>query len=60
LLAEARGAVKDAKPISEITLTEEVELEGTGEVFDVETNAEVALRQHDKRVGVVEKLRACL
>jgi hypothetical protein len=60
LLAEARGAVKDAKPISEITLTEEVELEETGERFDIETNAEVVLRQHDKRVGVVEKLRACL
>lgn len=60
LLAEARGALRDARPIGEIRLTEEVQVEETGEVFEVETNAEVVLRQHDKRVGVVERLRACL
>jgi len=60
LLAEARGAVRETRLISDVTLTEQVEVEETGEIFDVETNAEVVLRQHDKRVGVIEKLRACL
>lgn len=59
LLMETRTALKGL-PISEISLTEEVQLEETGEIFDVEVNAEVMLRQHDKRVGIVEKLRACL
>ncbi len=62
LIAEAHGSLRRnrAKPIEEVSLTEEVQVEGTDEVFDIETNAGVALRQHDKRTNVVEKLRACL
>ncbi len=62
MISEAHESLKRsrAKPISEINLTEEVQVEETGEVFDIETNAEVALQQHDKRADVVEKLRACL
>lgn len=61
LLRETRSAlVKEGKPLSEVTLTEEVQVEETGEIFDVETKADIVLQQHDKRTDVVNKLRACL
>ena len=47
-------------PLGEIRLMREFEVEETGEVVQIEQNAEVLLRQLDKRVSVVEKLRACV
>jgi hypothetical protein len=59
LIAEAQGVLKRSQPPAKV-ITEQVQVEETGEVFDIEMDAEVALRQHDKRVDVVTKLRACL
>jgi hypothetical protein len=61
LITEAQGALgRRGKPINQIALTEDVMIEETGEVFTIERNAEEILTQHDKRVGVVEKLKNCL
>lgn len=47
-------------PLNQIRLPREVEIEGTGVIYDVEQNAEVMLRQHDKRINMVEELRTCI
>ena len=51
---------RKGKPLEDITLTREVEIEETGEVFEYEQSAAIMLRQHDKRAGIVEKLRSCV
>ncbi len=48
------------KPIDEVVLSEEVEVEETGETFVVESKANVLLRQHDKRVNVIKSLKECV
>ena len=46
--------------MEQINLTREFEIEETGEVVQVEQNAATLLRQLDKRISVVEKLRTCI
>ena len=61
LLMETRSALrKQGKALEDVVLTETVKVAETGEEFDIETNAAVAIRQHDKRTEVVRKLRNCL
>jgi len=60
LLADARSAIAEGKPVSKVKLKEQVEVQETGEIFDIETDAEIVLRQHDKRVNVIAKLKDCL
>jgi len=48
------------KPLSEIRLSREFEVEETGELVSVDQSAEILLRQLDKRSNVVEQLRGCI
>jgi uncharacterized protein YidB (DUF937 family) len=51
------------KPLSEVTLTEKVEIEnadGTIEEVELSESAETAIRRINKRIDVVEQLRACV
>jgi hypothetical protein len=52
---EVRG-----KPLNQINIVTQAEIEETGEIIDISRPADVELRQHDKRRGVVEKLRECV
>ena len=56
---DATKKKRNEKPLSEITLTEKFQDED-GNVVTVEQNAEVALRQVDKRLGVMDKLLKCV
>lgn len=60
LLREVRSAMSKGKPIEDVSMNEEVMIKETGEVFEIETNVGTMLRQHDKRVSVIGKLRDCL
>ncbi len=51
---------RSGKPLSEIRLNREFEVEETGELVQVEETAEILLRQHDKRAGIVNQLRLCV
>lgn len=59
LLRDVRRELR-SKPLEKITLTMEAEIEETGEVVTLEQTADVALRRHDKRVAVIERLRECV
>lgn len=52
LLRDARRELRTMVPLERITVTSDV----TG----AEQRADIALRQHDKRVGVIEALQGCL
>jgi hypothetical protein len=60
LLRRTRSTLKDGKPLSKIKLRTEMEVEETGEVVTIEQTASVALRQLDKRIEVLKKLRGCV
>jgi hypothetical protein len=60
LLRRTRSALKNGKPLSKIKLRTEMEVEETGEVVTVEQTASVALRQLDKRINVLKKLKDCV
>lgn len=47
-------------PISAVTITQEAEVEETGEVVQIEQPGDVALRQLTKRQNMVEELRKCI
>jgi len=47
-------------PLAEVQLTETAIIEETGELVEIESSAAVRLRQMDKRIANVEKLRECL
>jgi hypothetical protein len=47
-------------PLSSVTISTEAEMTGTGEVIVLSRPADVAIRQIEKRVAVVEEIRACL
>lgn len=48
------------KPLADITVSREFELEETGETVEVELNAATTLRQLSKRRNVVQQLRECV
>jgi hypothetical protein len=50
----------EGKPLSEINLKRTVEVEETGEVVDIEINAETELRRLDKRGNVLQSLMDCV
>ncbi len=52
LIQNARRELREFVPLERITVT--------SEITEVEQRADIALRQHGKRVGVVEALRECL
>jgi len=60
LLADARRELAEFVPLNRITVVSEVEVAETGEITDIEERADIAIRQHDKRVGVIEQLRECI
>ena len=51
---QSRVSLRDA------TIVEEVTVEETGEVFEVERSANDAISDVDKRISICKKLRACL
>lgn len=59
LLKDTRRALKRVE-LDTIEVTTAAQVIETGEIIDVEEGADVALRQMDKRIGVVESLRECL
>jgi hypothetical protein len=60
LLRDTRSALAGFQDVTTITITQEAEVAETGEIVEIEQQADVALRQVQKRVGVVESLRECL
>lgn len=59
LLRDVRRELR-SKPLDKITISSEAEIEETGETVTLEQPADVALRQHDKRVNMLERLRDCV
>lgn len=59
LLRDTRRALKRVE-LDTIDVTTPAQVSGTGEIIDLTESAEVALRQHDKRAGVVQSLQECL
>lgn len=59
LLRDARRGLRGRK-LSAVKITTEAEIEETGELVDIEEPADVVLRQHQKRTGVVSKLMECI
>jgi len=59
LLSEARAGMQRA-PLSDFVVSYKAEVRETGEVVDIKDDVDVALRQIDKRRGVLEQLRGCL
>ena len=53
-------ATDSQKQLSEITITETVEVEGTGEVVEISRPADQLVRQLDKRLDSAYKLMDCL
>lgn len=50
----------EGTPARRMTIQQEAEIAETGETVQIEQNAEVAIRQLDKRMGVIEELRRCI
>ena len=48
------------RPLKEVQMTETAMIEETGELVEIETTADVRLRQIDKRIANIEQLRECL
>ncbi len=59
VLADVRRELRDFVPLNRINVVSEVETE-TGEVIEIEERADIALRQVQKRQGVIESLRECI
>lgn len=60
LLADARRELAEFVPTNRITVISEVEDAATGEVVEVEERADIAVRQIEKRQGVIQSLRECI
>jgi hypothetical protein len=60
LITEAHGSLKGKMQKRNATVTEEVTLDSTGEVFEVERRAGQATDEIDKRIEICGKLRKCL
>lgn len=59
LLRDARSSMR-GKPLSEVIVIADAEVEETGEQIELEEPADVAIRQAQKRIGIVEQLRGCM
>jgi hypothetical protein len=59
-LLRAASRVLEGRPLSEVTITEEVEVAETGEVVEVEETADIAIRRAQKRIDMAKKLRGCI
>ena len=59
LLARSRKALT-GRPLDQVDVMQDAEVEETGEIVTIMENAQVALRQLDKRIAVCEQLRSCL
>jgi GNAT superfamily N-acetyltransferase len=59
LLRDIRRELRST-PLDKIEILAQAEIEETGEVVQLRQPADVALRRHDKRVAVLEKLRECV
>jgi hypothetical protein len=59
LLADARRELRKTVPLNRINVVSQVEVAETGEVVEVEERADKAIRQLEKRIGVIETLRGC-
>ena len=60
LLRDTRSALAEFRDAATVTITQQAEIAETGEVVEIEQQGDVALRQVQKRVGVVESLRECI
>lgn len=60
LLRDSRAGLRAGKPLSKIMISSELEISDTGEVVEIEQQADVAIRQMDKRINMLEKLRGCV
>ena len=59
LIRETSLALR-GKPLKDITITTDARVAETGEVVQVKENADVAIRQLDKRMSVIDKVKDCL
>ena len=57
---EVKAEEKPKKTPAQITLTEDVQVEETGEIVTIEENAAQALLRIDERISIVERLRDCI
>ena len=48
------------RPLNAVNVPQQVRVRETGEVVDIQEPADRVLRQLDKRISVVEKLRGCV
>jgi hypothetical protein len=60
LLRDTRSALAGFRDAATVTITQQAEIAETGEIVEIEQQGDVALRQVQKRVGVVESLRECI
>jgi len=59
LLADARRELRKTVPLNRINVVSQVEVAETGQVVEIEERADRAIRQLDKRMGIIEALRGC-
>jgi hypothetical protein len=62
LIREAQGSISRSRPtnLADVTIEEEVTVEGSEEIYVVEQNADVALTGINNRIEICRKLRACV
>ena len=59
ILADARRELRKTVPLNRINIVSQVQVAETGEVIEIEERADVAIRQLEKRMGIIETLRGC-
>ena len=61
IIREAQGSItRKQSSLAGVTITEEVTLAETGEVFEIEQDADIALTGINDRIEICKKLRACV
>jgi len=59
ILADSRRELRKTVPLSRINIVSQVQVAETGEVIEIEERADVAIRQLEKRMNIIETLRGC-
>lgn len=60
LLRDARAGLRSTKPLSKIKIPSDLKVTAEGDVEEVMQNADVAIRQMDKRLKVLQQLITCV
>ena len=59
ILADTRRELRKTVPLNRINIVSQVQVAETGEVIEIEERADVAIRQLEKRMNIIETLRGC-